>query len=356
MNKKIAITCNDSDKIWSNGLNQNCYFLLKLLNKLGYKAIPVSMSQSSGRSIGEYKIQNLTKDNVKEYSIILEAAFMIDRDIYNIAIDKKIKIISISYGNSLFYLIEGITRNESLDVGVNREGVDIWISPHYDFTTDFNKITSRANVKILPYIWEPWFIDGSISKDFFVNKKYNNNVNKKNISILEPNLSVCKTSIIPLLAVEMFDETYKDKLDKVHVFGSKKLENNIKFIEFLNNLNIYNKRKVFIEPRYSITSLFNSNSIGTILSHQMYNDLNYLTLEALYLGYPIIHNSVACKDAGYYYNEFDIKDAAKGILSAVETEEHQSAIKLDAAKEILWSFSIENPENQKKYLELLRSV
>ena len=56
MNKfKIAVTCKDSSKIWSNGLTQNAYFLIGLLQKCGYEVDAVSQFEEAGKKIEEFE-------------------------------------------------------------------------------------------------------------------------------------------------------------------------------------------------------------------------------------------------------------------------------------------------------------
>ena len=53
-----------------------------------------------------------------------------------------------------------------------------------------------------------------------------------------------------------------------------------------------------------------------ILSYQLNNTLNYLYYEALYYGYPLVHNSPDLENCGYYFPEFDLTKCGEQILNA----------------------------------------
>ena len=91
----------------------------------------------------------------------------------------------------------------------------------------------------------------------------------------------------------------------------------------------------------------------TVISHQMYNELNYSHLEKLYLGLPLIHNSNMLQDVGYYYPEFDVDMAAKQIKSVIKNHGNQlESYKKDAGK-YFRKFSLENQDNLNSYQKLL---
>lgn len=304
----------------------------------------------------ELKRVKLNQDNIKNYSIIFELAYMIGENIANECNKNGVKIVTINYGNFLFYLMESLVYKGDSSSAVHIEGRDVLVSPHYDFSKELLENTTGAKVMTIPYLWEPWFIDGSLKEDKRISEHYSNTIDKKNIVSLEPNISISKTCIAPLLIAEHLERKDSNKINNMTLFGTKIVEEKKVFNQFYKNLNLYKNNKLAIEHRYSITSLFNSRKIGTIVSNHFYNDLNYVTLEALYLKYPIVHNSVFCKDAGYYYNEFDIKTGSDLLDRAVSTEDHLSDDKIKGTKEILWSFSINNPSVQRSYRELLKNL
>jgi hypothetical protein len=70
---------------------------------------------------------------------------------------------------------------------------------------------------------------------------------------------------------------------------------------------------------------------GIVLCHQWENGLNYVYYEALYGGYPLVHNSPFLKHVGYYYDQFDIDAGAQALETAWLThDKNLAAYKVDA--------------------------
>lgn len=355
--KKIAVTTRSTKTIWSNGLNQNSYFFIKLLEKMGYKVDAMALSYEEGQMefVGLDRVL-LTKDNAKDYSIIFEVALMLGQETLEMCKRNGVKVVSINYGSFLFYLMEGLMYKGDTTSGVHVEGRDVLISPHYSFGKDFLKNVTGQNVMTIPYIWEPWFIDGSILKDSKINEKYSKNINKKNIVSLEPNISIAKTCIVPTIIAEGLELKDPTKIDSMTLFGAKTIEDRETFKSFCLNTELNRNGKLIIENRYSIGKLFNLKRIGTIVSNHFYNDLNYVTLEALYLNYPIVHNSKFCKEGGYYYDDFNTELGVEQLSRAISTDDHLSDEKLKSAKEIIYEYSTSNPSTHRAYRELIKNL
>ena len=72
-----------------------------------------------------------------------------------------------------------------------------------------------------------------------------------------------------------------------------------------------------VEGRYQMPD-FLSRYVDVVVSHQWENGLNYAYNDALYGGYPFIHNSKFLpKGVGYYYDQFDAKEGAKVLLDVI---------------------------------------
>ena len=84
----------------------------------------------------------------------------------------------------------------------------------------------------------------------------------------------------------------------------------ISILKLIIQLDIYNKRKNFLNVRKRTSFRCSDKIRSIIVSHQQDNALNYLYLEALYLNLPLLHNSHFIKECGYYYPDNDI-DIAK---------------------------------------------
>ena len=78
-----------------------------------------------------------------------------------------------------------------------------------------------------------------------------------------------------------------------------------------------------------------------------------MTLEYLYCGFPVIHNSPSWSDGGYYYKEDSIQDGVKAVAQALSmhTECLDTFIAQGAA--VIWRHNVNNPKVQDAWKKLL---
>lgn len=355
--KKIAITLKDNSKLWNNGLTQNGYFLIKLLKKAGYEVTPVVEIREfiETEEIGNFKIKILNKENIKNYDIVLEVSFSLTNELFEYAVKNGIKIVSINYGNVLALAQESLILNPDQAQAINRPNSETWISPHFEYSSGFIESVSGKTPLICPYIWSPEVFDDFCNKNKF-NPFYNENMNFKKIGVFESNINIIKTCIYPLISLEKLERKNINLISTAMIFNGLNLKENNKFKEILSNFDLLLNKKLTIEARYPMPEIISRGYVNSILSHHFYNDLNYLTLEGLYCNIPIIHNSVFCKEAGYYYETFDAEMCSEQIEKSINI--HHEGIKTykEKSKEVLYKFSLENDENIKNYKYLIENI
>lgn len=352
---KIGVTCKDSSKVFSNGLTQNAYFLILLLRNAGYDVDPVSQFEEAGKFLEELEIRLLSFDTVKNYDILLEVCYSVTDDLLDYSLKNGLKLVTINYGNILMLIQEDMILAPTRTPAINRGGFDVWISPHFEFSKGFVAATSKAKVEICPYIWNNKIFD----KYCETNKMdpfYKNDKNLNKIGIFEPNINIIKTCVYPLIALEKLERADKTLIKEILVFNGFDMKDNPKFKEVVTNFDIYTNKKLSMESRFPLPSILGNELIGAILSHNFYCDLNYLTLEGLYSGVPVIHNSEFCKDAGYFYKTFDADDCIEKIKYAILNHDSDIENYKKSAKEVLYRFSVNNNENIKKYKYLIENI
>ena len=236
----------------------------------------------------------------------------------------------------------------------------IWTSPHYEksipylATKHFNK-----EVKIAPYLWNDTFIKMQF-KELGLNlnfDKFKSNLNINKISIFEPNLFYTKTCLIPLYIVENYFQSNANKIDSLDIFGADILVKNEYFIKLILSMSIYYNNNNFlkIHPRVNFLKAVYKYG-GLIISHQIYNELNYLYLEALYLSLPLIHNSYILKDYGYFYSEYDIYKASNHIVDILKNHKNNVYKQKLNNQNLFKRYSPHSEINKKKYNNLINSL
>jgi hypothetical protein len=229
---------------------------------------------------------------------------------------------------------------------------EIWVSPHYKQHYEYAGIINQVKpAKIAPYVWDPCILTLGGTRNFKWRPRTKEEVQV--FVILEPNISFQKCALIPLLIVETLYR--KTKMDcKVLVGNSERFKVNPFFTKtILPTLELYKDSKIIFSDRNTITSIMNDHPSAIAISHQINNQYNYMTLEYLFAGFPIIHNTPDWSDAGYYYEGSNIEDGTT-VLEKVLLY-HNSSIEqyMSGAAVLQWRHSPYNPEVQTAWSNLI---
>jgi hypothetical protein len=217
---------------------------------------------------------------------------------------------------------------------IEQEINEVWYIPQQDEANrGFYTTLHRKDAIIVPFVWHQKFIHQSlidIERGFKEgrykhNWKYEIGREKKRIGVLEPNLNTVKFCLIPSMVVEESyrTNTGRDKIERLSITNATQLANNKKFMSMIKTFDMYKDGKIFAESRYQ-TSYILTQFLDILVCHQILNPLNYLYLDAAYMGYPVLHNATLCKDLGYYYEGSDTKEAAKMLNWILENHDNNT--------------------------------
>lgn len=363
--KRIAITINTHtlERTWNNGLYQNIHALTDLL--LSTKKYEIVLLVSSfTRAAEAYSLANpdikvvsysALKANEFKLDAILEVGYAIDGKDLRLfrRNNKQLKIAKISYGNTYMISQEYLVRPSSEDslspADAPRDA--LWSSPHYDFSRDWEALFRGAPIaRQAPYIWSSAAIELAMRQAKVTPE--NLHIDRRHVAVLAPNLNVLKTCTIPIAIAENLHRKKPGSLKSVNCYNGYKLIKNETAQILFTHMDMVRDKILSFEKRQSFINIFSKYS-GTLLTHQHYNALNYTYLEALYLGIPLVHNSPYFKDAGYYYEEFDIHTGAARLEEAVASKDINYK---EAAKEYVFQYSPENPKNIQGYVDLIEEL
>jgi hypothetical protein len=128
-------------------------------------------------------------------------------------------------------------------------------------------------------------------------------------------------------------------------------------IYFRNNilpcLTIHTDGKLQLMPRAHIINLVKVFKSAIVIQHQVNNEYNYSFLEFQHLGFPLIHNVPRFQKHGYYYPENDFEKAALQIEYVVKNHSVQKELRKSQIQQLMWDFSIYNPENLATWKKLV---
>jgi len=175
----------------------------------------------------------------------------------------------------------------------------------------------------------------------------------KHIGILEPNINLVKTFVIPACIVERLycEDPDQFKETGVRIYCSDHIRDRQAFKHLYGHLTC--KGILSSESRYTVIDIFNSDC-NVIISHQHLCEYNYLYLDALYYGLPLVHNSPRLKEYGYYYPDFDVAKGFKALQRALNEHDKNIASYNEKAQDLLFKHSVKNPDNIKGYKKIFR--
>jgi hypothetical protein len=334
-NIKIGITLglkDNKESIWTNGIKQNVLMLIRLLKNSNknyqvklLNTIELDWSEKPGY-LKDVDVCNF-KDNYMDMDFIIVMGAQIHNDeIKKFKESGNKKVVSYKCGNNYVITMENILfkdDNEPKSFQYEEDYDEVWYIPQQDeVNRGFYKTLYRTNSFIVPFVWhnqyllealtdiEKGFKKGQFKKDY----RYEIGKEKKRIGVMEPNLNIVKFSLIPAMVAE---ECYRGEIGKNHIeklmlTNSEKISKNKEFMSMIKTFDLFKDGKITGESRYQ-TAYILSQYIDVLLCHQILNPLNYLYLDAAYMGYPVLHNATLCKDLGYYYEGSDTVEGAKQL-------------------------------------------
>ena len=366
----IGITINlKSSSIWSNGINQNAIYLAVTLQKAGHSIFllyPESKdNKESVNNLNELLTDNkdiicmsLTKSFKVRFDVLIQLGVSIEKSWHNVwkKLNNNIKLVNYECGNHFLIDSEKILYNHlGGDKEPQREAslVDpdqIWSIPQME-NTNLYFYQHRRNCNkatVIPFVWNPIALEENAKSNNFGN--YTKRDIKK-VAVMEPNISIMKNCIYPIVILERFVKYEKGELEQVMLVGAARIKNNYTFKKLIHKTELFNKKILTAEDRFQ-THMVLEKYVDMVLSWQIENPLNYLYFDVCWLGWPLVHNASLCKDLGYYYEGFDA-DGAVDAIKNVQANHNDDEGYMDRMRDIISRYTIENEKMLDNYNKLL---
>jgi len=272
-------------------------------------------------------LDDVMNDETDIFDIFITAGFEVHK--YKIHELKKrnpnMKYIMLHLGNKIMFDLRDLLHppvGEKFEFNpIKEDGIldAIWVSPHHEFGAEYIKVAYGCDtVKVIPYVWDPFFIQSKIEEikskggSPFFNPKL---INK--VQIFESNTLINKHFLIPFCIAHKASHLFPGAISGINIFCTDKHRNHPHFKAFMSRFDsVSQKDFVFFNNRWCTLDAL-SKFGGVIVSHQYDNDLNYAHFEALYMGLPLVHNSKTLMDEGYYYPDFNVDIGAKQLYNAI---------------------------------------
>lgn len=376
-NLKIGITLglkSIDESIWTNGIKLNVLILAKMLKKSSkkYQVCLLNTTKLDFTKKPDYLKDidiHYFNDKYEDMDLIITMGAQVDDQLLVKFKEKQNKkVIAYKCGNNYILTAENVLFRPSEDKPFQYETTydEIWYIPQQHETNyGFYRTLYRTNAIMVPFVWDSHFLfEGLIdiergykSGKYKKGYKYNDTKKEKVIGIMEPNLNIVKFSLIPAMIAEQAYRTRigKERIEKLMITNSDMVAKHKEFLSIIKTFDMFKDGKIFAEKRYQ-TAYILTQYIDVLVSHQLLNPLNYLYLDAAYMGYPVLHNAPLCKDLGYYYEGSDTIDGAKK-LNYILTEHDKNLAEYDYRnKQVLKRYSLENEELVANYDRLINNL
>jgi hypothetical protein len=368
--QKIGLLIHSGAQIFSNGIIQNAYFLYESFERLGLSCQFVCHEENPKPF--EYKglsLQTISTNqllfNPREYHTIITITRGMSREMYTYLKSFHIYIVGFICGNTLMHDCEDFTRGsffkgQSTHIGKGSPVDDLWVIPSYKLSLDYISLIRGSPAYTVPHLWSQRIIEETTSNTLKKNVQdlhynYAAHTGKKiDILILEPNIALFKNAWIPIVAGEKLHQENPDLIDNIYVFN---FPEEAQAHTMTDNLTVNGKIRKF--KRLTIPEIFmhfnQKDSFPVIVSHQVLNGLNYLYYEALFYGWPLVHNSLDMEDCGYYYNGNNFVDCAKAIKEAYISHNRQIETYKTRGRKFMERVDPSNPAVGKIWDQLLNA-
>jgi len=360
----LATAAINDGNIFSNGLFQNVYIYYKMFESMGFCPILIVNEKPKNldgtppmiRNTRMVVAEELLKQPIPVLAYI-EIGMSIDpivRKFLRMIGAKSYKlylgnILNIDIETPMFYLQTNFSHH------VIGELDEIWVSPHYQMNEEYACYLNHTDPKkqkhlTVPYVWDSCFLTNT-TKD--LRWRVRSGEEKETIIITEPNISFQKSAIIPILALERWYRKNPTWNGQVVVMNGERLLMVPFFKENIwDTSELVKDGKIIMIGRNDIQKTMEIYPYATFLLHQVNNEYNYMTLELLHNGYPVLHNADSWKDHGYYYEGSDLHGIGK-MLEQTRIHEQILETYKSHAQTLIWTHSPYNPSVQKKWNEII---
>lgn len=358
---KIGIYVKKPESIFSNGCIQQTFFLKKLFDNIGYQTDFLSIEKT-------YTHFDLTNDPIiftnenfdySSYTCVMLGSLVLLPETNQSIIDNLKKhntnVINLICGNVFVLHQEEFVFDVHNIISHYKQDyfTENWVLEMYDYAKDYIQMLSNKPTHIMPYVWDIDIIKNYVDKFNILKEHTPSNNEKVNLLIFEPNMSIHKNALVPLVIANQYYRMNKHKVNKVYMFcGDKITDSNRKSNQYLAKFEIVQDKKLetygrIIMPYIIDVITKNNNFVNVVLSYNILNNLNFIHLEMFYLGIPIIHNCEPFKDNGLFFDNFDLTTAVN-LIDTVRTSFDKTKY-ISQCKPIIEHFSPNNASRQHHY-------
>lgn len=374
MNVGISVLTGPETNVWSSGLNQNLAFLVMLLresplvddiyllNGGNADVLPKGM-EAAVQGAPLVRPQDVTRqvDVVIEMGAQMPSAWL--RHVRALGARVVLFLVGQSHAGQIEYPIFGRTGGSVFNGSTWDE---VWMLPqHVHSGMPMMRTLTRLPVYEVPHIWSPVYLEQQaqamrergLSFGFAPESRVAPHSGWR-VGIFEPNISVLKNCTLPMLACDHACRQQRASIERVMVLNSVQMKAHPTFNQFATQLDITRQDKASFEPRVAFAECMAVFSLNAVVAHQWECDLNYAYYDALYGGYPLVHNAdpLGRAGVGLHYTGFGAAEAGQLLVTAWQQGPDYWQDYRRKARAWLAGLAPDQPINVQAFMTRLQSV
>ncbi|WP_321800200.1 DUF2827 family protein [Burkholderia sp. BCC1988] len=355
--------------VWENGLGQNVFFLVQLLRELPFVTDIVLLNcgdqdqvspEAEKAAFGARLVASRDAADLVDVVIEMGGGLEVEWLDYIRALGKK--VVFLCCGQPYVGLIEPSVFKKGGYFTRATRCDEIWVLEKDREFIPMLRTLHRCPVIEIPFLWDPVFIEQRSREVEAAGLRFGYQPLPELVSprrlraaIFEPNISVVKCCTIPLLICDAAFRRDAAAIDRVHVLNSLHLKEHPTFSFLTGSLMLNEKGRLHLDHRHDFVG-YVSQYVDAIVAHQWHNDQNIAYLDALYGGYPLVHNSPWLGSTGYFYSGSNVDEGADALLNVGYMHDIAHADYVEQARDFLKRLSPEHPRNLSGYARRLLAL
>ncbi len=352
--------------LWENGIFQNCLFLVLLLLKSPRVEEVVLVAgggdggpQDASTFLADSPVPIIDMATASErLDLMIEMSAQLAREWVIDFRARGGRIVSMRVGNDYVIDVERMVFDKPH--GLLLTGApyhEIWTLPEYESVcAPYFASAFRAPVRLMQHLWSPLVLERARSRAEHAGPfEYRPERPKWRVGIFEPNICMVKTSFIPMLACEAAHRAQPRLIEHLWVYNSFHLKDKPAFIGFAQSLDIVRHGLASFEGRFPLFQVMPSQ-VDVMFAHHWENSQNYTYYEALYGGFPLIHNSHLLGSCGYRYHGFDCEEGGAALRRAFAGHDQNLPAYRANANDFLATLDPESEQNVRTYTEAIEAL
>lgn len=346
----ISIRTGREENVWNGGLIQNIYHLATALTNIPFVAevVLINCGTHDAHPAGVVEAnERLSLVNLNDAAEFLDVAIEMGG-----CFDAQWVARLRARGGKLVHFVRDQPYKTLVDSSIFKcDGYageaklydEIWFLPKDRLFLKMLEAIHRCPAHETPYLWSPCFLEHS-SRNLPAGSKPFGYVPSAldcgpiRAAIFEPNLSPTRMGLIPALICEEMERLFPRSISSLDFLNGDHMASQASFVFFMKNLSLHASGKITIHARDYFAHVMARGS-NVVVSHQIDCEQNYIYLDALYGGYPLIHNSPFFETLGYYYPGSDISAGVRALADAARHHDRHLKSYIRRSRERLGDYS-----------------